>query len=60
MTLGGSPRRVRCENAPSVIAIEKRPGDDGQIGSMSLCDDCKAVFIKQMGEDYAHFTKIES
>lgn len=52
----GNPKngyRVRCENKPSVIVIEKRPGPDGKRGSMSLCAKCLVVFRKQCGEDFA-------
>jgi len=58
----GDPRngyRVRCKNTPAVYAVEKRPGKDGQIGSMSLCAECRAMFVKQLGEDFANFTPIE-
>jgi hypothetical protein len=53
MTLGGKPGRVRCTNKPTVIATEAKPGPDGQRGTMSLCDECYAVFVKQMGASYA-------
>ena len=56
MTLG--PGFARCCNAPSWIATEVKPGKDGQIGQMSLCDECKAQFIKNFGRDYAVFTRI--
>lgn len=48
----GDPRngyRVRCDNKPTVIAIEKTPGDDGERGSMSLCDECLEAMDKQVG-----------
>ena len=57
----GNPRngyRIRCENKPTVIAIENKPGPDGLIGSMSLCDDCQKEFLRQLGEDFAHFETI--
>jgi hypothetical protein len=42
--MGGSPHRyVRCENAPRWIAVETKPASDGLMGTMSLCDECKAV-----------------
>lgn len=47
----GNPRngyRVRCKNRPRWIAVEKKPGPDGQVGSMSLCDECAAIMEKQM------------
>lgn len=48
MTLGGGPKLERCRREPTVIATEIKPGKDGQIGSMSLCDKCAAVLQKQM------------
>jgi len=57
-TLGGVPGLIRCTNKPTVIATEKKLTSDGQIGSMSLCDDCQNVFIKQLGEDYANFEPV--
>jgi hypothetical protein len=48
--------RVRCPNLPSVVAAEKEPGEDGRIGSMSLCMNCMHEFLRQHGDDYAHFT----
>lgn len=49
MTLGPPPKMERCKNTPTWI------GSDG-IGSMSLCDECKAVCAKQMPK--ATFKKI--
>lgn len=58
MTLG--PRQmVRCSNAPRWIAFEAVPGEDGRQGSMSLCDDCKAVCAEAMGERVT-FTRIKA
>ncbi len=49
MTLGGNlGGRERCDARPTVIATEIKPGKDGQIGSMSLCDDCADVLQTQM------------
>lgn len=48
-TLGGGHKMVRCTNAATFIVTEVEPGADGQCGSMSVCDECKAVLIKQMG-----------
>jgi len=58
MTLG--PRHYkRCENKATWIATEKKPNkEDGKIGKMSLCDDCKRIFIKKKGHRYASFEKI--
>lgn len=38
---------VRCENKPTWIATEKKPDAGGQVGSMSLCDDCLEVMVNQ-------------
>lgn len=46
MTLG--PRSFRrCTNAPTVIVKDRSPGPDGQVGSMSLCASCLAVFTRK-------------
>ena len=50
--------RVRCENKPVVIAIENAPAEDGLVGSMSLCAECKEKMVEQLGKDFAHFTPI--
>jgi len=59
MTLGGVPGHVRCKNKPVVIAKEIKPGADGQRGSMSLCEDCKKVFLSKFGEGFAKLTPIK-
>lgn len=56
--LGGTHRVTRCPNQPSLVATEKHAGKDGQRGAMSLCADCKAVLLKQAGEDFATFEPI--
>lgn len=53
MTLGGKFQLIRCTNKPMYIATENVAGADGQIGSMSLCEECKEVFLNQCGTDYA-------
>jgi hypothetical protein len=59
MTLGGRVGdMVRCDNKPRVVATESKPGEDGRVGSMSLCDGCHAVFRKQMPPDFATFKSI--
>lgn len=58
----GDPRngyRVRCRETSTVVATEKNPGKDGRRGSMSLCDSCRSVLVKQLGEDYASFVPIK-
>lgn len=57
-TLGGGHKMVRCENKPQFIVTEKAPGEDGLIGSMSLCAHCLTVFLKQMPADYGEVTEI--
>lgn len=38
--LGHTGERKRCENRPTLLAIEKSPGTDGKRGSMTVCDRC--------------------
>jgi hypothetical protein len=59
MTLGGRPEMVRCTNEPTVVATESEPGPDGQVGAMTLCDECLAAFKKQSAADYAIITPID-
>lgn len=49
-SLGGGAKMLRCKNSPTVIATEKEPGADGLRGSMSLCDECKSVLLRQVGD----------
>ena len=58
-TLGGRFKWTRCVNKPLFIVTEKKPGKDGLIGSMSLCDHCLAVFNKQMPNKRVVITTIE-
>lgn len=51
-------RVYRCEHPPIVIAREVRPAADGQRGSMSLCESCKAKMVEQCGIDFATFKPI--
>lgn len=53
MTLGGVPGLVRCDSKPDVLVTERKPGKDGLTGSMSLCNDCWSVMLKQCGPDFA-------
>jgi hypothetical protein len=56
--LGGSiftfgPRKYeRCKNVPVVIATEKKPAEDGLIGSMSLCAECLKRCRKARGNSF--------
>ena len=50
----GPIRNRRCASVPVVIAKENRPRKGYKNrGSMSLCDSCKADFLRRMGENYA-------
>jgi hypothetical protein len=58
----GDPRRgyrVRCRSVPTVIATERRAGADGQRGQMSLCDECKAALVEQLGDAFATFRSLK-
>jgi len=52
--LGGTHRKRQCDEVPTVVVIEKRPGADGRIGSMSLCPRCLEEMFKKL--DKANFT----
>lgn len=58
-TLGDKPGLIQCEEKPSVIVTENQPGDDGLIGSMSLCADCLDAFNKQKGPGFATVSVIK-
>jgi hypothetical protein len=58
-TLGGGHRMIRCAAAPTVVVTEALPGSDGLTGSMSLCDECLAVALKQLGVNYFSVKRIE-
>jgi hypothetical protein len=60
MTLGGRPGRERCASPPTVIAYETKPGVDGRKGSMSLCEACQEVAIKQLGRGALRFAPISA
>ena len=52
-TCGGIPELIRCKNKPAYMAVEINPGEDGLRGYMTLCTDCKDVFLIQCGLDRA-------
>jgi hypothetical protein len=58
MTIGGRPGLERCTNKPTMLVAEAHPGEDGRIGSMTLCDDCFAVFQKQQPAGFAIFKRL--
>lgn len=45
----------RCENRATVIATACDPKDGG---SMSLCEDCRSVFVENQGDDFARFRPV--
>jgi hypothetical protein len=52
--------RVRCDSKPKFIATENKPGDDGRVGSMSLCGSCKDVMLKQLPEGFCTLTPLNA
>lgn len=46
-TLGGRREMVRCSAKPTVLVKEKKPGEDGLLGSMTLCTSCLIQFMMQ-------------
>lgn len=47
----GDPKdgyRRRCDAFPTHLVTEREPGDDGQMGAMTMCDDCLKVFYRQV------------
>lgn len=58
MSLGGKPSLVRCKNVPSYVATETVEGDDGLMGSMSLCSECKMIFEMNNDTTSISFSKI--
>lgn len=59
MTLGGRAKLIRCTNKPAYLMTEKTKGEDGQIGQMTVCADCLAVFDKQVGRDNVIIESLE-
>lgn len=48
-TMGGTIGKwIRCSNIPVVIIREREAGQDGMLGSMSLCAECFKVAKKQL------------
>ena len=58
MTLG--PRSlIRCTNRPVWLATERKPGEDGLKGSMTLCHGCAERMKKKLGRNHCVFTPID-
>ncbi len=47
MSMGGVPKRVRCTNKPTMLLTETTPDEHNRVGSMTVCDECFAIFQKQ-------------
>jgi hypothetical protein len=59
-TMGGVIGRwVRCNQKPTTLLEEMSPGEDGKMGSMTLCDDCLAIFKKMFPGTKVKFTEIK-
>jgi hypothetical protein len=49
MSFGGRREMVRCGKVATMLATENKPKpSDGQIGSMTVCDECFAVMQRQV------------
>ena len=60
MTLGGVVGRTRCGNGAVYLVIENGPSEKaGLIGSMTMCRECKNVFLTQMCTELPKFTFCE-
>lgn len=58
MSMGGRPELVRCKDVPSVIVVENETDENGERGSMSLCEDCLKVAKQQLPENFFHVISI--
>lgn len=57
--MGGNVHQwVRCDTKPRWLAEEKKPGPDGQKGSMTLCDNCKKKLKLKYGKEGLALPKI--
>lgn len=52
------PGGVRCTSEPTVIATERRQGQDGWRKSLALCPECLAVHKQSNNLDYAAISTI--
>jgi hypothetical protein len=60
MTLGGSANEIRrCVNKPVWIIKETKSGEDGQRGSMSLCEACYQKSLTQLPKGFAEAKRIK-
>ena len=52
LTVGGKSAYVRCDKRPLYVVTESKPGADGVIGSMSLCEEHHEVLTNQAPAGY--------
>lgn len=55
----GKPEMKRCNNEPVYLLKENKPAEDGLMGEMTLCAECKLVYDEVMLKDLATATVIE-
>ncbi|MDA4132063.1 MAG: hypothetical protein OK454_02920 [Thaumarchaeota archaeon] len=61
MQLGGPPKTTeRCKSKPTMLMEEREPGEDGQRGSMTVCDGCLKEAQSKMPEDMVIYTRLEA
>lgn len=53
MSFGPRPKPIRCYREPEVVVVQNRRGDDGKIGSMSLCFSCLVHYIAHFPEGHS-------
>ena len=54
--MGGPTKQVeRCPNKPTWVGTEVTPDKKGRRGQMSMCDDCRDIFLKDGPPGYATF-----
>jgi hypothetical protein len=49
----GPRSMIRCSERPDFIATENKPGSDGQIGSMSVCQRHREI-MEKLGFDCSY------
>lgn len=55
-SFGPPPKtQPRCTNVPKYVVNEIVKGEDGEYGAMSLCPDCKDVFMMQFMSKLGNF-----
>ena len=49
----------RCPEKATWVATENKPGADGRLGAMSMCDTHKSRYEEKMGKEASTFSRIE-